>query len=168
MKHFLSDKRVISLASVLLALVILAVFGIRMFSSQTKELQYLRGQQHEMAALKDEFLSLQQKIQSVENKKHLANVQGVLQAIDEVFSSVGLGDKIKTVKSVGKKKTKDGVEEEADISVEKVTMNEMANIFYRMEHAPMILTIKKVTLKQSFENPELLNINLLVSFLKTG
>jgi len=31
----------------------------------------------------------------------------------------------------------------------------------------MILTIKKVTVKQSFENPELLNITLMLSFLKT-
>lgn len=46
-------------------------------------------------------------------------------------------------------------------------MNEMANIFYRIEHAPMILTVKKATIKQSFENPELLNITLDLSFLKT-
>ena len=168
MRTLLRDKPTIYLASVLVACVLLAVLGMRILSSQTKELQYLRGQQEEMAALREEFLSLQQKIQRVESKAHLANVQGVLQAVDEVFSSVGLRDNIKTVKSVGKKETEDGIEEEADVSVEKVTMNEMVNIFYRLEHAPMILTVKKVTLKQSFENPELLNLNLLVSFLKTG
>jgi hypothetical protein len=94
-------------------------------------------------------------------------VQGVLQAVDEVFSSVSLKDKVKTVKNTGKRETKDGIEEEADVSVEKVTMNEMVNIFYRIDHAPMILTVKKVTVKQSFENPELLNIILMLSFLKT-
>lgn len=44
-------------------------------------------------------------------------------------------------------------------------MNEMVNIFYRIENAPMILTIKKATVKKSFENPELLNISLVLSFL---
>jgi hypothetical protein len=146
---------------------ILAALGIKMLSSQTKELHQLQEQRKEMAVLRDEFLSLQQKFQTVENRKNLTNIQGVLQAVDEVFSSVGLKDKVKTVKNTGKRETKDGIEEGADVSVEKVTMNEMLNIFYRIDHAPMILTIKKVTVKQSFENPELLNITLMLSFLKT-
>jgi general secretion pathway protein M len=167
MTDLLKNRRIISFSAVLISFLILAALGIKMLSSQTKELHQLQEQRKEMAVLRDEFLSLQQKIQTVENRKNLTNVQGVLQAVDEVFSSVGLKDKVKTVKNTGKRETKDGIEEEADVSVEKVTMNEMVNIFYRIDHAPMILTIKKVTVKQSFENPELLNITLMLSFLKT-
>lgn len=166
MTDLLKNRRIISFSAVLISFLILAALGIKMLSSQTKELHQLQEQRKEMAVLRDEFLSLQQKIQTVENRKNLTNVQGVLQAVDEVFSSVGLKDKVKTVKNTGKRETKDGIEEEADVSVEKVTMNEMVNIFYRIDHAPMILTIKKVTVKQSFENPELLNITLMLSFLK--
>lgn len=166
MTDLLKNRRIISFSAVLISFLILAALGIKMLSSQTKELHQLQEQRKEMAVLRGEFLSLQQKIQTVENRKNLTNVQGVLQAVDEVFSSVGLKDKVKTVKNTGKRETKDGIEEEADISVEKVTMNEMVNIFYRIDHAPMILTIKKVSVKQSFENPELLNITLMLSFLK--
>ncbi len=165
MKRF-KDKR-FYLVFILIPLLIIAILGMRKLSSQTKELHQLREQRREIAVLKDELLSLRQKIQTVESKKNLANVQGVVQAIDEVFSSMSLKDKVKTVKSTGKRETKDGIEEEADVSVEKVTMNEMVNIFYRIEHAPMILTIRSVTVKQSFDNPELLNVNLMLSFLKT-
>jgi cell division protein FtsB len=165
-KELLTKRRFISFSAVLTFWLILAALGIKMLSSQTKELHQLQEQRKEMAVLGDEVLSLQQKIQTVENRKNLANVQGVLQAVDEVFSSVSLKDKVKTVKNTGKRETKDGLEEEADVSVEKVTMNEMVNIFYRIDHAPMILTVKKVTVKQSFENPELLNITLMLSFLK--
>lgn len=167
MTDLLKNRRIISFSAVLISFLILAALGIKMLSSQTKELHQLQEQRKEMAVLRDEFLSLQQKFQTVENRKNLTNVQGVLQAVDEVFSSVGLKDKVKTVKNTGKRETKDGIEEEADVSVEKVTMNEMLNVFYRIDHAPMILTIKKVTVKQSFENPELLNITLMLSFLKT-
>jgi general secretion pathway protein M len=165
MKRF-KDKR-FYLVFILIPLLIIAILGMRKLSSQTKELHQLWEQRREIAVLKDELLSLRQKIQTVESKKNLANVQGVVQAIDEVFSSMSLKDKVKTVKSTGKRETKDGIEEEADVSVEKVTMNEMVNIFYRIEHAPMILTIRSVTVKQSFDNPELLNVNLMLSFLKT-
>jgi len=167
MRDLLKSRRFISLTVVLVSFLIIAALGIKMLSSQTRELHQLQELKKEIAVLRDEFLSLQQKIQTVENRKYLTNVQGVLQAIDEVFSSVGLKDKVKTVKSTGKRETKDGIEEEADVSVEKVTMNEMVNILYRIDNAPMILTVKKVTVKQSFENPELLNITLMLSFLKT-
>jgi uncharacterized protein YlxW (UPF0749 family) len=167
MTDLLKNRRIISFSAVLISFLILAALGIKMLSSQTKELHQLQEQRKEMAVLRDEFLSLQQKFQTVENRKNLTNVQGVLQAVDEVFSSVGLKDKVKTVKNTGKRETKDGIEEEADVSVEKVTMNEMVNIFYGIDHAPMILTVKKVSVKQSFENPELLNITLMLSFLKT-
>ena len=167
MTDLLKNRRIISFSAVLISFLILAALGIKMLSSQTKELHQLQEQRKEIAVLRDEFLSLQQKFQTVQNRKNLTNVQGVLQAVDEVFSSVGLKDKVKTVKNTGKRETKDGIEEEADVSVEKVTMNEMLNVFYRIDHAPMILTIKKVTVKQSFENPELLNITLMLSFLKT-
>jgi len=166
--NIFKDKRKMYLVSVLALFLLLAVLGVQKLSSQTKELQRLREQRREMAMLKDEFVSLQQKIQTVESRKKLANVQGVLQAVDEVFSSLSLKEKVKTIKSTGRRETKDGIEEEADVSVEKVTMNEMLNILHRIEHAPMILTVRKVAIKQSFENPELLNVTLMLSFLKTG
>lgn len=166
--NIFKDKRKMYLVSVLALFLLLAVLGMQKLSSQTKELQRLREQRREMAMLKDEFVSLQQKIQTVESRKKLANVQGVLQAVDEVFSSLSLKEKVKTIKSTGRRETKDGIEEEADVSVEKVTMNEMLNILHRIEHAPMILTVRKVAIKQSFENPELLNVTLMLSFLKTG
>ena len=167
MKDLLKNRRFISFSVVLISFLIFAALGVNMLSSQKKELHQLQEQRKEMVLLRDEFLSLQQKIQTVENRKNLTNVQGVLQAVDEVFSAVGLKDKVKSVKNTGKRETKDGIEEDADVSVEKVTMNEMVNIFYRIDHIPMFLTVKKVTVKQSFDNPELMNIILMLSFLKT-
>lgn len=163
---FLKEKRKWYPISVLAIFAILATLAVQKLFSQTKELQRLREQRQEMSVLRDEFLVLQQKIKTVENRKNLANVQGVLQAVDEVFLPLGLKDRVKTVRSLGKRDTMDGIEEGVDVSVEKVTMNELLNILYRIEHAPMILSVRKVTIKKSFENPELLNMNLTLSFFK--
>jgi hypothetical protein len=150
----------------LVGFILVLTLGVNLLLSERRELKQLEDQRKEMMLLKDEFLSLRQRINLVEGKKNLSNVQGIVQAVDEVFSSIGLRDKVKTVKSTGKRETRDGFEEEADISIEKVTMNEMVNILYRIERAPMVLTIKKATIKKSFESPELLNLMLVVSFLK--
>jgi uncharacterized protein YoxC len=162
----LKDKRFISVLSVFIVFIIIIALAIRLLSSERRELKLLREQQKEMTILKDEFLSLKKRIDAVESKKNLSNVQGIVQAVDEVFSSIGLKDKVKTVKSTGRRDMKDGFEEEAELQIEKVSMNEMVNIFYKIENAPMVLTIKKASIKKSFENPDLLNIMLTLSFLK--
>ena len=166
MRELLKDKRLISVLSVFIAFIVIIAFAIHLLSSEKKELRLLREQQKEMIILKDEFLSLKRRIDAVESKKSLSNVQGIIQAVDEVFLSIGLKDKLKTVKSTGRRDMKDGFEEEAELQIEKVSMNEMVNIFYKIENAPMVLTIKKASIKKSFENPELLNIVLILSFLK--
>jgi len=164
---FMKDRRVVIFLSGLTVFVIVFVIGINLLSADKKALKNLKDQKQEMMTLKDELLTLQQKIQATESRKNLTATQGVVQAIDDVFVPVGLKDRIKTVKATGKREGRDGFEEEADVYIEKVTMNEMVNILYRIENAPMILTIKKITIKKSFENPELMNISLILSFLKT-
>jgi hypothetical protein len=166
LRELLKHRKLLYLLSGLVGFVIVLVVGVNLLVSERRELNQMKDQRKEMMMLKNEFLSLRQRINFVEGKKNLSNVQGIVQAVDEVFSSVGLRDKVKTVKSAGKRETRDGFEEEADIFVEKVSMNEMANIFYRIERAPMVLTIKKATIKKSFESPELLNLTLVISFLK--
>jgi len=166
LRDLLKDRRFTYFVAGLALVIIAAILAGRQLSAEKKELKLLKEQRKEMLILKDEFLSLRERVTAVEGKKNLTNVQGVVQAVDDVFSSAGLKDKLKTVKSAGRREMKDGFEEEADISIEKVNMNEMVNILYRIENAPMILTIRKATIKKSFENPELLNISLVLSFLK--
>jgi general secretion pathway protein M len=163
---FFKDKRGIVFFAALIIFVLMSSYGIHQLSSGKRELAMLREQRNEMLQMKDEYLALKQQIDSVEGRKNPSGPQGIVQAVDEVFQTMGLKDKIKTLKSTGKKEIRDGFEEDADLYIEKVTMNEMVNILYRIENAPMVLTMKKVTIKKSFENPELLNISLVISFIK--
>jgi len=163
----LKDKRFIYILSGLIGFIIIIAIAINLLYAESRELRMLQEQRKEMLTIEKEFLSLKQKIDAVEGKKNLSGVQGIVQAVDEIFLSIGLKDKIKTVKPAISRDVKDGFEEEADLYIEKVSMNEMVNIFYRIGNAPMILTIKKAAMKKSFENPELLNITLTLSFLKS-
>jgi hypothetical protein len=166
LRDFLKNKKYIFVLSGLAGIVIIFALAINFLAKEKGELKFLQEQHKEMLVLKDEFLQLKQRIDAVENKKNLSSAEGVIQAVDEVFSSIGLKSKLKTVKSSGKREIKEGFEEEADLSIEKVDMNEMLNIFYKIENAPVVLTVKKATIKKSFENPELLNISLTLSFVK--
>lgn len=133
--------------------------------SMKKERKVLKSRQKELFVLADEYQHLKRAVDSVEGKKSLSKVAGIVQAVDEVFGSLGLNQKVKSVKSAGTREKKYAVEEEADVSVEKVTMNEMVNILYKIENAPMILSVKRTTIRTSFDNPSLLNVTMTIGLI---
>lgn len=146
--------------------IVLCVFLFNTSLSLKSDLRNLKAQHKELLFLKDEFLSLKNRIDTVEGKKSLAKVEGIVQAVDEVFLPLGLKSKVKSVKPTGTKDLKDAIEEEAEVRIEKVDMNEMVNIFHKIENLPMILSIRKTTIKTSFENPVLLDITMTIALVK--
>jgi len=149
---------------VLILLLCLALFASA--GSARKEHARLAAKEAEILQLKDEFVSLKRRVDAVEGRKGIANVDGVVQAVDEIFRSLGLDKKVKSVKSAGAREKVYGSEEDADVQVEKVSMNEMVNIYFRIENAPMILTVRKTTMKTAFDNPSLLNVTMTVSLIR--
>jgi hypothetical protein len=45
-------------------------------------------------------------------------------------------------------------------------MNEMANIFYRIENGPFLLSIRRSDIKTDFENPTILDITMTVALVR--
>lgn len=160
-----ADRRLLIAGGIAVS-VILCILLINVSLSSKNDLVNLKAQQKELLSIKDEFLSLKNRIDTVENKKSLTKIEGIVQAADEVFMPLGLKRKVKSVKPTGTKDLKETIEEEAEIQVEKVDMNEMVNIFHKIENLPMILSIKKTTIKTSFENPTLLDITMTIALVK--
>jgi general secretion pathway protein M len=159
------DKNILAISVIALLFIVCAIL-FEVSLSLKRERDTLRSRQNEMLALSNEYAGLKTAVDAVEGKRSLTKVEGIVQAVDEVFKSMGLGQKVKSVKSTGTREKKFASEEEAEVSVEKVTMNEMVNILYRIENAPMILTVRKTSMKTSFDNPSLLNVTMTVGLIK--
>lgn len=159
------DRNVLAVSGIVL-LFIVSVMLFEVSLSLKRERDNLRSRQKEMLQISQEYEGLKNIVVSVEGRKSLTKTEGIVQAVDEVFRSIGLAQKVKSVKSTGTREKKYAFEEEADISVEKVTMNEMVNILFRIENAPMILSIKKTSMKTAFDNPSLLNVTMTVALIK--
>jgi len=146
--------------------VIVCIIAVSVFSSAKKELTGARARQKEFALLKGEYQTLKSGIDVVETKKSITNVKGILQAVDELFLSVGLKRRIRSVKPLTTKEAAGVVEEEAEVQVERVDINEAVNLFYRIDNAPMSLFIKKAAMKPSFENPADLDITMTIALVR--
>jgi hypothetical protein len=161
------DKAASAVIGLILAALLANALLLNALSETEGALASLQATHEEMLALKREYLALKEKIDAVEKRKRLTGVKGIVHAVDEIFEPLGLKGKVKSVKPLSTAaRDKDGREETAEINVQGATMNEMVNVLYSMENAPMLLLLRKINIKPSFENPEMLNITMTISFIK--
>jgi len=129
-----------------------------------KDLSRLTGKYLEFSVLAGEYRYLSQRVHTIEKKETLTKAKGMAQIIGEISESLGMKGKVQSIKETGTRKTLDQMREEtAEIQIEKVNMTEMLHLLYKIENAPTILAVKKVAIKKSFENPEVLDVTMTLS-----
>ncbi len=146
-------------AVVFLAVLIVPAFILERASM--KDLDSTKSRRAELKALGSEYRTLKDQVGSVEQKTTISKVNGIANVMEDIASSVGLKGKLKSIKGVGTREIQGSLtEESAEVQMDKVTLNELVNMFYRIGEAPVILSVKRTTIKKSFENPELLNVTM--------
>ena len=114
--------------------------------------------------LSSEYSLLKKRINIMERKTSLREMGSVALALDDISSSLRIKDKLSSVKSAGQRDIQDSIKEErAEVIFEKLTLNELVNLFYSVENVPVMIAVKKVNIKKSFENPELLDVTMTIA-----
>ena len=145
----------------LLFLYILIMPAFLMERASETEVNSLKTKIRELSVLSGEYRSIKEKVDIIEKRMSIQKANSIAKATDDIFSSLGVKGKVKSIKSAGSRDTKDGIaEERADILLEKVSMNELVNVLHTMEDGAAMLSIKKINLKKSFEKPELLDVTI--------
>lgn len=155
----------IILAAAIGCMYILVVPAFIVERSSIKEMDASRQKLKVMSELGGQYSSMKGAVEGIEQKRAAAKPGGVAQAIDSITSPLGLKGKTKSIKVIGSREIRDAamVEEAAEVQMERITMNELVNMFHMISNAPFILSIKRASMKKSFENPELLDINMTVA-----
>jgi hypothetical protein len=161
-------KRMFSRSSIPVALVlflfILIIPAFIMQRASRKEVDTLKSKRNELSLLTTEFSALKVQVDVVEQKTIPSQAKGIASILDDIVSSLGIKGKLKAVKGLGSREIKGPMtEESAEVQLEKVSMNELVNIFYRIGEAPVILSVKRAMMKKSFENPELLDVTMTIA-----
>lgn len=153
---------------ILICLYILIVPAFIFEKKAERELSALQARLNEFSDLTNEYNKMKEQVSAVEGKRSLSKVRSIIMAADEILLSLGVKEKMKSIKGIeGRDIGGQTNEESAEVQIEKVTLNELIHIFYKIENAPMLLSIKKVSIKKSFTAPELLDVNMTIS-LFTG
>ncbi len=156
----LDRETTVALAAGIVIIAVLA-FAINAASSANRRMAQIKAQGQELQSIKEEFVAASRRVKAFEARKSLTRVEGVQQAVDEVLKSVGMRGKVKSVKDID---SPEG--EKAEVSLKDIDMNEMVNILYAFEHAPMPLVVTKAELRTSFQKQGLFNMSLTILLIK--
>lgn len=149
---------------VLVGLFILIIPNLIWKRSVERDLSTLTAKYHEFSTAAAEYGLLRESVVAIEQKKTLTKVTTLAQAMDDITSPLGIKGKVKSIKGTGIKKNVDKMSEDsAEVQIEKLNMSELVHLMYKIENAPMILAVKKVAMKKSFETPDLLDVTMSVS-----
>jgi translation initiation factor 1 (eIF-1/SUI1) len=159
----MKKKNIVMLAGFVAAVAIIILL-LGKLSAAGDRLSSLTEMHEEVLRFRDEHRATDERLKRFEGRKNLTSVQGLAHAVDEIFEPLGLKGKVKSLKHLG---SKENAVEKAEVTVQGVDMNEMVNFLYAHENTAMPLTIKKINIRTSFENPERLNVTMTLSFIKS-
>lgn len=161
-------------------LIFLYLFSILLFvveRSYYSERESLNRKFREFSSLAMEYRKIKEvKITDTGNIETV----GLLQEINNLVDTIGLRERVKYIKMTGGREIKELIEgssknqtifwpnseEGAHIRIDKLVMNEMINLLYRIENKG--LSIKDVRIKKDFENPDRIDLEIKVFMYKRG
>lgn len=162
-KGLLSTKQKILLIALLTLLVITPLTAVIKAQKQ-KELALLTQRSKDFQALSAQYSELKAVLEGFQRKATLTKPKGLIEETHSLFESIGLKKKLKSVKSLGTKEVEGSyTDETVEIVAEGLSLNEVVNVFYKIDKAPMMLSVRTFSLKRSFENPELLHLTVVLS-----
>jgi type II secretory pathway component PulM len=149
--------------SVILLLVLIPNIAVER-AAQGK-LDRLKAKFSEFSSLTAEYSSSKAEIDATEQRGTLIKVTSMSQAIEFVLSPLNNRTKIKSIKTTGNRTIAGSiVEETAEIQIDKVSLNELVNLLYKADIAPVMFVVKKITIWKDFENPALLDVTITTSY----
>lgn len=154
---------------VALLLSLLLIPSLYLMRSTEKEVAASRQREAEFNALAAEYVTFKKRVDSVEQAKTLASQAGLIRTMDDVLSVVGVKGKMKSAKDIGSSALDQQLREErAEFTIERLTLNELVNVLYKIDHAPATLSVKAFTVRKAFEDPRLLDVTLTVSLITSA
>jgi len=158
------DRRTLIVLAAAVASVLLFIVSLVWSGSAAARLLEIERAHEEMSRVGGQLKRLMVRVESLERRSAAAGGKGLLAFIDQISDSIGVKDKLVSQKSVP---TSSNIEK-AELTFEKLTLNEAANLFYRIDEQPVLLLVNRVAMAPSFDKPDLIMLDMTVSLVKPG
>jgi len=120
-----------------------------------------------MATLKAEYAGKKAVLDMISQR---AGEQGEspVAAIEEIARRTGIKDRVASVKPLEEKPSPGYMDKPAEVRLEAVDLNQLVNFLYHAESGGKLMVVRELSMKSRFEDPDLLDVTMKVSFVTRG
>lgn len=159
MKRVRATKGAILVAGVLFVMtVLLVLFGIDV--RLKRKYRIALEQRSEMAALAEQYRAMRSHVDRIERRIGLSKTENIPVTIENVLAGVGLKKKLKSVKPFGGGTRERYEIQEAEIVIDKLTLNELVNVLHAFSTVPSGIFVTSAEFKRDFSERNLINARM--------
>lgn len=145
-------------AAVAFFLGVIVLLGVDM--KQRALLSGTMRQMDELSVVADEYKRLSSSVSRVEKRAALSKGESLPIVIENMFEEMALKERLKSVKPFGGGKKEGYDMQEAEVVVDRLSMNELVNVLYGIYTQPEGLFVTAAELKRDFTEREKINAKL--------
>lgn len=94
--------------------------------------------------------------------------KGLVSVLESILSRLSIQTSVKKLTPGESKRTHGFVESIAEIKLERLDLNQVVNLLYRIKNHPAFLSVKRFKIKSDFQEPDKLNISMTVSLIRSS
>lgn len=140
------------------ALCVLAVAALSLWIAKgaaSRRLAYDKRLSARFETVSRQYSTLKDQVDEFKRRAALSPSQGIINAVDGLFTSMGLKGKVAAINPLETKSMDGFISQQAQVTLKQMDLNETVNLLYRIKSAPMLLTIKEANFRNSFSAPAL-------------
>lgn len=117
-----------------------------------------------METLRGEYLARKSVLDSMAAKAAPSGESAVA-AVEGIAKGIGINGNIKSVKPLEEKAEAGFTESPVEVKLEGVDMNQLVNFLYQAERGDRLVVVKELSVKERFEDSDLVDVVLRVSLI---
>lgn len=147
-----------------LLVVILALFFYGRYADLKRSVAAAERDLAAMEALSGEYAGKKSLLDTMAAKAAPSGESSVA-VVEGMAKRTGIGDRIKSIKPLEEKADSGYVESPVEVRMEGVDMNQLVNFLYQAEHGERLVVVKELSVKERFEDRDLVDVVLRASLI---
>ena len=160
------EKKKLFVSAGIFALLFVAVLVLQAsVNNAQKRLVLMKSVYSEMSGNRAALISMSEETKALKARAAESKNINFVSEMEKTAAEFGLSKGLKKINFVTHKEDGRFRADDYELKIEGVDVNTAVNFIYRISNAGVLVKVKKCSIAVSFENPNILNISLLVSHI---
>ncbi len=137
------------------------------YASVRKAVEAKKNEVAVMASLKAEYAGKKAVLDMISQRAGEQS-ESPVPAIEEIARRTGIRDRVASVKPLEEKPSPGYIDKPVEVRLEAIDLNQLVNFLYHAESGGKLMVVRELSLKARFEDPDLLDATMKVSFVTRG